>query len=660
MTMRTILKLTAGALTAALLLPVLWSCAGDGGAGDVSGMSGDGSSGTDTTNASPVSAAVVEGGESRYSIKAGRAVQAKCDTSIALIQNAFREVWGAELAVDSAPAAPYIELRLEGEKKDSAISLDMSSGCITVTGGSDAALDAAVRVLLAKTCTGRVGSALRVDSSLNYSYVYERDKTDNSALLSYIPTDRVRLTQTNASGSIMSPEWVGSLIMVELRTEVASVGGKLAESLDLIDFYASVGVNGIWLTPIYEKGEGGNGYVNIGPHTVDPAYYNVGGTAPDGTTTADYSAGWEAVRQFVDYAHERGVYVFLDIITWGVNKNAPLIAEHPDWFAGESWDNVGFNWTNAELREWFISTCVDNILTTGADGYRCDCEPGITGYDLFGEVRTRLTAEGKYIAVISEDGSDRSSTYDFEQDGVLKYSAMTRAQYYEQPVNFYVDGQLDIVTSVKTGEGLGSKDVQADSAVRGTAKYYTNCLSNHDFLTRSVCGDLQKIGYAAILAPFIPLWYMGDEFNASHSAGVQYFQRVIYAEAEQPTNAYFLENVRKMINIRRSRPEIFEYWPDDHRESNICEVEVAGLTSLQSYARYAGGTAVIVVANNDQTGTGVGRVSIPFEAAGLAGRERYTVTDLMTGEVIATGTAAEVDGFFAVLGYRDVGVYEVK
>lgn len=656
MSIKNILRLTAGTLTAALLLPGLWSCAGEHG---VPGTS-DSSSPDDTTGMSPISVAVVNGGESRYSIKAGRPEQAKCAESIALIQNAFCEVWEVELPLDTAPAEPYIELRIEGEKKDYAISLDMSSGCITVTGGSDAALDAAVRVLLAKTCAGKHGEALRVDDSLNYSFVYERDQTDNSSLLTYIPTESVSLTQTNASGSIMSPEWVDSLIMVELRTEVASLGGKLADSLDLIDFYASVGVNGIWLTPIYEKGEGGNGYVNIGPHTVDPAYYSVDGTAPDGTTAADYSAGWAAVRQFVDYAHERGVYVFLDVITWGVNKNAPLIAEHPDWFAGESWDNVGFDWSNAELREWFVSTCVQNILTTGADGYRCDCEPGITGYDLFGEVRERLAAAGKHVAIISEDGSDRSSTYDFEQDGVLKYSAMTRAQYYESPVNFYVDGQLDIVDSVRSGEGLGSKDCQADGDVSGSAKYYTNCLSNHDFLTRSVCGDLRKIGYAAILAPFIPLWYMGDEFNASHSAGVQYFQRVIYAEAEQPTNAYFLENVRKMINIRRSRPEIFEYWPDDHRESNICEVRVEGLGTLQAYARYAGGTAVIVVANNDQTGTGVGRVSIPFEAAGLAGREHYTVRDLMTGEIIASGTAEQIDGFFTVLGYCDVGVYEVK
>ena len=117
-------------------------------------------------------------------------------------------------------------------------------------------------MFVAKTCAGVRDGRLTADSDLDYSFEYDRDKTDNSGLLEYIPTESVKLVPGNASGSIMSPEWVDSLIMVELRTEVASIGGALQDSYDLIDFYASVGVNGIWLTPVYEKGENGNGYVN--------------------------------------------------------------------------------------------------------------------------------------------------------------------------------------------------------------------------------------------------------------------------------------------------------------------------------------------------------------------------------------------------------------
>lgn len=645
MKFRSVIKLTASALGAALLLPLAVSCGVGGPATDQTTPPP-----ADTT-AAKVEFTIAEAGKSDYSIKAGRSVTALCGEQIALFNNAMSAAWGVSLPVESEPAAPYIELSVEGERRDYSVSLDYESGNILIRGGSATALERALNALIAKTCAGkRSGEKLTVDSSLELSFVYDRDKTDNSSLLSYIPTESVTLVRGNASGSIMTPEWVESLVMVELKTDLASIGGTFAESHELIDFYASVGVNGLWITPVYERGKDGNGYVNNGPHTVDPAY----------SGTDDYEEGWQAVRELVDYAHSRGIYIILDIITWGVNKNAPLIAEHPAWFGGEAWGNTAFNWANAELREWFIATCVQNILVTGADGYRCDCEPGVTGYDLFGEIRSRLAAQGKHIVIISEDGSDRSSAYDFEQDGVLKYSEMDRGTFYHSATNFYVDGQLRIVDSVKSGEGLGQNTLQSDEARRGTGKYYTNCLSNHDWKRRSVSGDLQKIGYAAILAPFIPLWMMGDEFNATLKEGTQFFVRVNYAEAELEANAFFLEDVRKMISIRRTNADIFEYWPENHRESNICEVVVEGLDSLQNYARYADGRAIIVVANNSADCSGIGRVKIPFDAAGIPGGARYCVTDLMSGEVIAQGGAQEVDGFLAVVPYRGVGVFEVK
>ena len=48
---------------------------------------------------------------------------------------------------------------------------------------------------------------------------------------------------------------------------------------------------------------------------------------------------------------------------------------------------------------------------------------------------------------MSEEGGFRQSAFDCEQDGVLKYSEMTRGQLYQNPVNFFVDGYLDIVTA---------------------------------------------------------------------------------------------------------------------------------------------------------------------------------------------------------------------
>lgn len=475
------------------------------------------------------------------------------------------------------------------------------------------------------------------------------DKTDNSELLKYKTSEETGISKSYCDGIIETPDWVDSLIIVEVRPDTASIGGTFAECYDLIDFYAEVGVNGIWLTPVYDKSEIGNGYSNRGPHTIDPNL----------TGKDNYEDGWQELAKFVAYAHSKGIYIFLDVITWGVVRDAPLIDEHPDWFNGEAWGNIAFDWSNKELYNWFRDTLINNILTTDADGFRCDCEPNHSGYDMYRDVRNALSDIGKKIIVICEDTCKRSGTYDFEQDGVLDYSSFSRGDVYEKPVNFFGDGLLNIVDCTKKGQAVGYKDWQKNPIKRGTGKYYTNCITNHDYQLRDVCGSRINIGYSAIFAPYIPIWYMGDEFNASNEPGVLYDLYVDYSEAEDEEKAAFLEDVKQMIRIRRTYSNIFEYWPVNHRNSNICKVKTENLGSLQAYARYADHRAVIIAANNTDNNLS-GTIKIPFMKAGIDGYKHYTVTDLMSGKVIAEGSKNDVRKFTAEISSDYVGVFFVE
>ena len=470
---------------------------------------------------------------------------------------------------------------------------------------------------------------------------------DNSYLLKY-EGDNAKISKSYCDGAIETPEWVDSLIIVEVRPDTASIGGSLPECYDLLDFYAEVGVNGIWLAPIYERTQNGNGYSNCGPHTLEPAI----------TGTNDTEKGWQVVKEFVDYAHSKGIYIFLDVITWGVVRGAPLIEEHPDWFNGEAWGNIAFDWSNEELYNWYVDTLVNNILVTGADGYRCDCEPFHSGYSMFGQVRQKLKEKGKNIVVISEDYSTRSGTYDFEQDGVMKFDTHSRGDVYQNPVNFFADGYLNIVDTVKNGTDEGYPDWQGTRKA-GTAKYYTNCITNHDYQRRDVCGNRISIGYSAIFAPYIPIWYMGDEFNASNNPGVLYDLPVDFSEMNNEENAQFLNDVKKMINIRRTYSDIFEYWAMNHKNSNICKVETDNFGTLQSYARYKGNKAVLIVANNTDSAA-KGNIKIPFSDCGINFYKSYKVTDLMTGEIIIEGTKKQVETFTAEINSQYVGAYLVE
>lgn len=471
---------------------------------------------------------------------------------------------------------------------------------------------------------------------------------DNSSLLTYTNSAVTPMKKSYCDGIIEIPGWVDSLIIAEVRPDKASIGGTLPECYDLLDFYAEVGVNGIWLAPIYERTQSGNGYSNCGPHTLEPAI----------TGTNDIAEGWQVVKEFVDYAHSKGIYVFLDVITWGVVRGAPLLEEHPEWFNGEAWGNIAFDWTNKELYRWFVNTLVNNITVTGADGFRCDCEPYHSGYDMYREVRGILAGKGKNIIIISEDYSTRSGTYDFEQDGVMSFSTHSRSDLYKDPVNFFADGYLNIVDTVKKGTGEGYPDWQGTSKA-GTAKYYTNCITNHDYQSRDVCASRIHIGYSAIFAPFIPIWYMGDEFNAHNERGVLYDLPVDFSDMDNPENRAFLNDVKKMINIRRTYPDIFEYWPANHRNSNICKVETEGLGSLQAYGRYAKGRAALIAANNDKNSSS-GKIKIPFSKCGISFYGKYKITELMSGRVIAEGSRNEVKEFTAEIPCDYVGVYLIE
>ena len=159
-------------------------------------------------------------------------------------------------------------------------------------------------------------------------------KINNSALIPPIlPDDQVELITAEAGGKAMTPDWVKTLIMQEIHIETATPAGTVEAAVEVLDHYAEMGVNGIWVTPIYEKGPGGNGYGNTGPHRVEPAL----------TGTDDQEKCWQAVKTFVDEAHRRNIRVLLDVITWGTMKNAPLTREHPDWYDGTAWGNVAFN-----------------------------------------------------------------------------------------------------------------------------------------------------------------------------------------------------------------------------------------------------------------------------------------------------------------------------
>ena len=223
----------------------------------------------------------------------------------------------------------------------------------------------------------------------------------------------------------------------------------------------------------------------------------------------------------------------------------------------------------------------------------------------------------------------------------------------------------NIVDAVKSGKAIGSVALQK-AGKGGMGRYYTFMTTCHDNSRTNVNGDRIMIGYQAIFAPFIPLWYMGEEWNNPKNAipggtGVLYYNRIDWAQKEQPKNKAFFEDLKKMIRIRRQYPDLFSYFPENHRNANICKVKVTGSEELQGYARYANGIGILIVPNaNLHNPSARFRIAVPFSDMGIKGDKTYTITELMSGTEVGNGKKEQLSTITFAVPNGSLSVFLVQ
>lgn len=490
---------------------------------------------------------------------------------------------------------------------------------------------------------------------------------DNRSLTPRIvPDDQVLMEAT-------APDWVKTLIVGEIRIETVTPEGTFDAAIRALDHYAEMGVNGLWVCPIYDRNNAvGNGYGNFGPQTIWPRL----------TGTKDTGESLLAVKRFVDEAHRRNIRIFLDIIVWGTPKESPLVTLHPEFYTRKDgalefvkdWGGYRFNWSNDGLRQWYKGVAVNLIERTGADGFRVDVAPYASGY-YFEEIRKELYSRGRKVVLFSEMPNTRRDVFDFAEGDVTGWTEdpdfHDEAHLKEQERKFACDNEAaggrmqdflfrnNIVDIIRTGRGIGSGKLQQEG-MGGAFRFYTNNLLCHDDTQPFAQGNRVRFAYATIFAPFIPMWWIGEEWNnpkTTEAATPLYFNPIDWGKIEP--NRAFYEDVKKYIRIRRSYPEIFENFAQSLRDANIVKVQTAedGVpNALQAYARFAAGKAIVVVPNVKDVHARF-EVELDDSALGM-GSSRYTITNLMTGQCIGKSSSSRQHrSFSAEVGSGELGLY---
>jgi hypothetical protein len=142
---------------------------------------------------------------------------------------------------------------------------------------------------------------------------------------------------------------------------------------------------------------------------------------------------------------------------------------------------------------------------------------------------------------------------------------------------------------------------------------------------------------------------------------ILYWNHIDWKAKEEPANAAFFEDVKRVLRVRRSFPEIFEYFADSLRHANIAKIDSTrdgAPNPLQAYMRYADGKAVLVVPNYESTTpASTYRIKTFSDQWGQDQKGTVRLTNLMTGEVLGTKPWAELREFEATIEAESLGVF---
>ena len=167
------------------------------------------------------------------------------------------------------------------------------------------------------------------------------------------------------------PEWSYSAVLYELNIRQFTPEGTLNAAIERLPFLRSIGIDAIWLMPIYPIGvEGRKGTLG--------SYYSISdykGVNPEFGTADD-------LRAFISAAHAMGIKVLLDWVANHTARDARWITERPaDWYERDAegvakvpWDWIDtakLNYANHDVWLGEIDAMRYWVEKFGVDGCGC-------------------------------------------------------------------------------------------------------------------------------------------------------------------------------------------------------------------------------------------------------------------------------------------------
>ena len=374
-------------------------------------------------------------------------------------------------------------------------------------------------------------------------------------------------------------DWSYSAVLYEMNIRQLTPEGTLRAAEKKLEFLHSMGIDAIWMMPIYPIGEE-NRKGSLGSYYSIQDYCAVN---PEFGTMEDFDS-------FVAKAHSLGMKILLDWVANHTARDAKwLKTKSADWYEREAdgtakipWDwsdTAKLNYANHDVWRGQIEAMRFWVEKHNIDGFRCDMAM-LVPIEFWQQAAAVLHAVKPDIFMLAEAEElnlfDKAfdMCYAWEIHHMMCDIAKGERRVWDLRNTMYADRERYSNSAMK---------------MMFTSNHDENSWSGSEFdrfgAAREVMTALTFVWEAAM-----PLLYTGQEVGYNHS--FEFFERD-YIPAEKYQECEDTELYRKLIALKHSQPAL----QAGERGGRTIEIENNAKDCLMTFVRESGDSRVVAIMN---------------------------------------------------------------
>lgn len=332
-------------------------------------------------------------------------------------------------------------------------------------------------------------------------------------------------------------EWTKSAVVYELNTRQFSIEGTFREVQAQLLRLKWLGVDIIWMMPIYPIGAE-NRKGSLGSYYSVRDYKSVN---PEFGTFDDF-------KSLVAEAHKFGLHVIIDWVGNHTSRDAVWVTEHPDWYKWENGSIVApYDWSDvAQLDVWnrqmwqgMVEAMSFWLTEADIDGFRCDMA-SLLPLEFWEYVRTEIN-KIKPVFMLAESEDSKLSEYAF--DATYCWELLHLMNNLSQQRK-----SLDDLVAYFTRSRVMFNP--RDMRLAFTSNHDENSWNGSEFERMGLAA--RQMAALTYVIPSIPLIYNGQE--VAFSGRLKFFDK---DEIEWEVNLDFTQFYQKLNRMKKAHPALW-------------------------------------------------------------------------------------------------------